>query len=56
MGSIVKTERDNKALQAALAEYLAKTGKPRDTQLGSLPWWIQSDIMQRAYALRKDFE
>lgn len=56
MGDIVKIERDNKALHAALVEYLDKTGKPKDTQLGSLPWRVQSEIMQRAYALRKDFE
>lgn len=56
MGSIVKTERDNKALQAALTEYLTKSGKRPDTQLGSLPWYVQSAIMQRAYELRKDYE
>jgi hypothetical protein len=56
MGDIVKTDRDNKALRAALEEAIKKHGLKADVQLGSLNWKLQSEIMQRAYALRKEYE
>lgn len=56
MGDIVKVERDNKALAAALAEVIKKHGLKPGTLLGNLPWYLQSWVMQRAYALRKDYE
>jgi len=56
MGELVKVERDNKALAAALAEVLKAHGLQPNTQLGSLPIRLQSAVMQRAHALRKEYE
>jgi hypothetical protein len=56
MGELVKTDRDNAALKAAREEVYQKHGIALTRQLGSQPWKIQSEVMQRAHELRKDYE